>query len=776
MEDRRPMTVATQVMTVNSAYPVNRLPSAPSSNSLCRCPVFSDITKQAVPAVPRSKLTLPLALLCALVTSLCSLSASGAVLKIDTLSSRPDRVTGGDVLVRIAQDDDVPMRVALNGTDVTAAFQPAPDHARIGLVNGLRLGINTLLSGGVKLIVRNYPIAGPIVSGPHETPFVCTTQNFKLYSIFRGLAVASDETLGPALDADCSARTKVTYLYVAKGAAALTPLLNPAVLPADVATTTTVTGRTVPFVVRVETATIDRGIYQMTVLFDPTSDQPPSWRMPPRGWNRRLVAVQGFGCAGGWYFQGLTGGSMAQENPGNIDSSLYSLARLGEGYALYGNTLQNASQNCNAVLEGEVAMMGKEHFIKEFGVPDFTVSVGCSGGSYGSAQPADALPGLYDGILIACTFPDPLAIATSGLDGHLLTHYFAVKAPHAFTESQQVAISGYKGMSAFLDAANQAGRTDPVPGRVDIADYKSAVWRDSVPAPLRYDPDRNPKGARPTIYDHARNILGIDPATGFARRTFDNVGVQYGLEALDAGVITAAEFIDLNAAIGGYDQDTNYVAKRSVGDVSALRRAYQSGLELSGGGGLASIPVVDISGIYDEDAGYHYQWFHFALRARMTEANGDLRNYVMWRGDPVPFERAWRMFISWVDAIHADAVPGSARDKAIRDRPTDAVDGCWMSSMDFVAEPQSFSREGGASCSARFPSYGFPRLVAGGPLAADILKCRLKPIASKDYAGHLTGTDLERLRRVFPNGVCDWSKSGIGHAALVRWASFGPAS
>jgi hypothetical protein len=92
-----------------------------------------------------------------------------------------------------------------------------------------------------------------------------------------------------------------------------------------------------------------------------------------------------------------------------------------------------------------------------------------------------------------------------------------------------------------------------------------------------------------------------------------------------------------------------------------------------------------------------------------------------------------------------------------------------------VAEPQSFSHAGAATCNTRFPSYGFPRLVAGGPLAADVLKCRLKPIASQDYAGQLTATDLQRLRRVFPQGVCDWSRSGIGHAALVRWASFGPA-
>ena len=715
-----------------------------------------------------------LALVIAAAAMGAAFDASATVKSIVTLSSRPDRVSSGDVLVAVRQDDEVATPVTLNGADVTAAFHPGPGHTRIGLVEGLKLGPNVIAAGGARLAVRNYPIGGPITSGPHETPFVCTTGQFKLYAALGGSAVASDETLGPSQGPDCWAPTKVTYLYLPTGASALVPLPDSAHLPADVAATTTTTGQSVPFVVRVETAVIDRGIYQSTVLFDPTRDPPPSWRTPPRGWNRRLIAVQGAGCPGGWYFQGLAGGSSVRGG-GGMDASLYSVKRLGEGYALYGSTLQNASQNCNAVLEGEAAMMGKEHFIKAFGPPLYTVSVGCSGGSYGSAQPADALPGLYDGVLIACTFPDPLAIASSGLDAHLLAHYFAVTAPGASSEAQQVAISGYKGRRAFIDAANQAERIDPVPGRADDPGYKSAVWSDAVPAALRYDPKTNPRGARPTIFDHGRNVFGVDPATGFARRTFDNVGVQYGLAALNAGVITPAQFLDLNEGVGGYDQDASYVAARSVGDAGAVRRAYQSGLQLSGGGGLSSIPVFDISGIYNDDGGYHYQWFHFALRERMREANGDAKNHVMWRGSPVPFDKAWTTFIGWVEAVQADGSSQPPREKTIHARPAAAVDGCWTSPTDFVAEPQTFSREPATACNARFPSYGFPRLVAGGPLAADILKCQLRPLRPADYKASFTPAEWARLKRVFASGVCDWTKPGVGKTGVVPWASFGPA-
>lgn len=703
----------------------------------------------------------------------CGFGAAAAVRSITVLSSRPDLVSGGDALVRIAQTDDAATPVKLNGADVTAAFQPGAGHTRTGLVGGLRLGANTLTAGGASLRITDYPLAGPIISGPHQTPFVCTTDKFPIYSALNKPWVASDAVLGPALDKDCAAKTRITYLYLPKGAAMLAPLPDPSHLPADVAQTTTIDGRTVNFVVRMETATIDRGIYQSTILFDPTTDAPPSWRTPPRGWNGRLIAIQGAGCPGGWYFQGMTGGSSSR--PGMMDASLYSVQRLGEGYALFGNTLQNESQSCNPVLAGEAAMMGKEHFIKRFGVPAWTVSVGCSGGSYGGAQPADALPGLYDGVMIACTFPDPLAIANSGSDAHLLTHYFDGAGKGAFTPDQQLAVSGYKSAKAFLDAANQAGRNDPVPGRVDSPGYRSAAWSDAVPVALRYDPKTNPKGARPTVYDAARNVFGVDPATGFARRSFDNVGVQYGLAALNAGQITPRQFLDLNEAVGGYDQDANYVAARSAGDPGAIRRAYQSGLQLGGGGGLAAIPVFDLSGIYNDDGGYHYQWFHFALRERLVRSNGDAANHVMWRGDPAPFDKAWAAFVAWVDRVHADASAGPPHARTVRDKPAAAVDGCWTSPTDFVAEPQTFSREPKTVCNTRFPSYGAPRLMAGGPLAADVLKCRLKPVDPKDYAVALSADDLQRLRRIFPGGVCDWSKPGVGQTPVVTWASFGPA-
>ena len=699
---------------------------------------------------------------------------------IRTVSTRPDRVSGGEVLVELSGvQAGTAAAVSLNGQDISATFKPGSRPGTLlGLVSGLSIGKNTIATGprlgNLKLQVTNYPSSGPITSGPHVKPFICETHKFKLDdgSTFTAEAITNDPS--------CAAATKMTYLYMPAGGKALIPLVSPSSLPADVATTTSLTGATVKFVVRVETSVINRGIYQSAILHDPTTDPDPTPFTPPAGWNRRLIAVEGFGCTGGWYRQGDRIGNITTDG---MPFLLLQLARLREGYALFSNTLQHPSNNCNAVLAGETAMMSKEHFIETYGEPRLTVSAGASGGSYGSFQLADAFPGLFDGVLIARTFTDPMSVTLSGYDARLLLHYLATANP-GLTKEQIAEISGYKpsgpdGLLAMVDAARQSGRGDPVPGRTapGIAKYASASFNQSVPAALRYDPTTNLHGARGNVYDAAKNIYGVDPRTGFALRTFDNVGVQYGLAALNAGAITPQQFLDLNDVIGGLDQDANHVPRRSVGDRGAIQRAYQSGLQFTGGGGLRTIPVVNVTGLYDEDKGYHYLWFHFAVRDRMQRTNGHADNHVSWRGqtDMVPFDPTWQMFIDWVDATKHDQTPGSAREKVTRNKPKTAVDGCWKSPTEFLAEPATLSRTPDTACNALVPGWTFPRYVAGGPIAADILKCELRPLDRKAYKTSFTDDEYNRLRQLFPGGVCDWSKKGVGQADLVPWASFGPA-
>jgi hypothetical protein len=78
-----------------------------------------------------------------------------------------------------------------------------------------------------------------------------------------------------------------------------------------------------------------------------------------------------------------------------------------------------------------------------------------------------------------------------------------------------------------------------------------------------------------------------------------------------------------------------------------------------------------------------------------------------------------------------------------------------------------------ARCNAFFPYAGDARLVAGAPATDDVLKCVLKPVDSKDYAVAPSAEQLAQLRKAFPDGVCDYSKSGIGQTTkVVTWAVF----
>src|SRR5262249_28256644 len=159
----------------------------------------------------------------------------------------------------------------------------------VGLITGLPVGTSTIAADAARahgtLTVTNYPITGPVLSGPWLQPFICQTAVFTL---------PDGSKLGPPLDTNCSARTTVQYIYKPVDAPNAPrqwykPLPSTSSLPPDIAKTTTMTGETVNFIVRVETGTMNRGIYQNAVLHDPTVDPVVSPFTPPKGWNRRLV-------------------------------------------------------------------------------------------------------------------------------------------------------------------------------------------------------------------------------------------------------------------------------------------------------------------------------------------------------------------------------------------------------------------------------------------------------------------------------------------------------
>ena len=74
--------------------------------------------------------------------------------------------------------------------------------------------------------------------------------------------------------------------------------------------------------------------------------------------------------------------------------------------------------------------------------------------------------------------------------------------------------------------------------------------------------------------------------------------------------------------------------------------------------------------------------------------------------------------------------------------------------------------DGPGGYNAMYPNHSEPRIEAGAPIANDVLKCALKPVSAADYKATFSAAQLARLKAIFPAGVCDFSKPGVGQVAL----------
>jgi hypothetical protein len=345
---------------------------------------------------------------------------------VSTVSTRADMVTAGNVLVQIDVPRTVPVNdvgVSVDGRDVTEAFaaDPRADRRLLGLVEGLPLGESTIsvrTTGRghgrptAELTVVNHPITGPVFSGPHQQPFLCQTESFGL---------------GPALDDDCSAATTVEYVYRTTGGT-FEPFDPDAPPPADLAQATTTEGDTVDYIVRLETGTINRAVYQIAMLHQPSTPVPDPWTTTP-GWNNRLVYTFGGNCDAG-YRQGTSTG-------GVLDDGL-----LSPGFAVASASLNVFGNDCNDVISAETAMMVKEHFIEHFGPDRATIGFGCSGGSMQVHLIGQNYPGILDGIVPMCSYPDIMTIITPVQDCGLIVHAVE-QSTQAWTLEQLSAVTGF---------------------------------------------------------------------------------------------------------------------------------------------------------------------------------------------------------------------------------------------------------------------------------------------------------------------------------------------
>jgi hypothetical protein len=779
--------------------------------------------------------------------------------EITVLSSTPEQVSDGDALVQVT----VPRTVAIDAvsitvadTDVTGAFADDDgDRTLVGLVEGLVDGDNTLRveadrgrgrPRAAEVTLVNHPSGGPMFSGPQQQPFVCTTARgrFDGRPILDqplvdnqdqfGIPVAAEAPDGsypqdgrgyPTADAqivgwskDCASDTRFGYVYRSATDNRFHWLDDPAAPPADVATTTTMDGATVPFVVRWERGTLNRFVYSVAMLApvgeaDPTAPDDSLW-------NRRLV----------FSFQGGVG--IGHHQGTTSDGAMLPADLLGRGYGVMWSSGTRTSTHYNLQVGGETALMLKEHTVEAHGVPDYTVAVGGSGGAIQQYVYAQNHPGLIDAAIAQYSYPDMVTQTIHVGDCELLEHYFdatdrdnprwkdpevrqAVIGLNGTNHPQNMSqgeIDQWNGLYALYAAFGyQVMDRDPASPAPALMECKPG-WFGLAPLamnPTFTDVDdidklaQGTEGVEWTHWDDTRNIYGTGD-DGFARVPWDNAGVQYGLQALTSGVISPAEFIDLNAQVGGWKSSAEMVpegfpfngpltpenfdpwssrnmnlspdggatpAARTVGDVEAMNAAYTSGMEFQGD---IDIPVIDWRHYLEDELDMHNTQQSFAARQRMLNADGDASNQVVWFTDARPavgFDQtpmAFEVIDEWMANIAAHP-----HRSVSRNRPDRAVDSCFATDGTLIASGRRVwdgildqDRAPGA-CTQQFPVYSSSRRQAGGPYEGGVWKCELQSVRRAIRNGvygdwRPTADERAQLERVFPDGVCNYDRPDVG--------------
>nr|WP_255558354.1 DUF6351 family protein [Zhongshania aquimaris] len=685
------------------------------------------------------------------------------------MSNRPDMVSAGDVLVEVVLENAAAVEglvLTRNGSDVTSVLQATPDNPLrlVGVVDGLAVGDNTLSTNvGNDLTVVNHPSGGPVFTGPHIQPWECQDT---------------------AADEDCNQQVEYKWLYKSSNPlnGGLLPY-DPEAPPDDVAMTTTDTGETLPFIVRQEIGYQARDQYTIFTLQKVGEDWTPV--QPQSQWNGRLLVTHGGNCRGDHDTSSPKTDDYSGTIPGNplIDQSY--ITALSMGWSVLSTAQLNLGHNCNLSYQAESLMMAKERFIEQYGELRYTVGTGCSGGAITQNMIANAYPGLYQGLLTTCTYPDVMSTATQFADYHILLRYFKTNMNDPallardgtlFTVLQQNEVYGHlNGIvnASVADSALFAEAVDPASSCGGISDEE------------RFDQDTNPGGARCDVLTFMQNMIGqreqfpaedqlrdhwsqIEKDLGYAFSGFPlgNEGVQYGLIPLQQGLLTPDQFLKLNTNIGGLDPSLNVTAERLKPDYPALPNAYRTGI-LNTVVNMDTVPIINMTG---PDPGIAHDSVHgYWVRWRLEREFGNRDNFVHWGGltpligDLTYMSQSLIAMASWLDTIEADTSDAPLAQKIVTNKPASVQDQC--------------SGVPGQMCPDELMLvFGTPRTQAGADKYGDQVQCQLKPFSrADDYGlGNLVWqeADWQKLEQTFATGVCDWSKKPLAWQPTIPWLKY----
>jgi len=685
------------------------------------------------------------------------------------------------------------------------------------LVSILSLNLSALANGkpnqgqhGAKFWVGEVGPSGPIFSGKHQYPFICSTFENGLSqpvvdnqdgignAVFPELDGVPMVTANPiGYSRNCGIPTRVDYFYHSQTANKFLPIANPSSVPDDVERIT-IKNKTLNFVVRLERGTINRFIYSIAMLapFPEAYDNPKS--LNKTAWNGKLVyKFQGGEGLGHW--QGSF--SLSQGQALHYDS-------LKRGYAVAYSTGTRTSTHYNLVLAEETAVMLKRHFKAVYGKPKYTVGIGASGGAVQQYVIGQNNRRLLDAAIPQNAFPDMVTQTIHVGDCELLERYFDAEYRQDPLNSrwgdwlERGLIEGLAASDIAVHRDWSASPFAPFPGANECING----WRGAIQTTF------NPEWANPNYFSalglyryppevianikwtHWNDLGNIYPQhkNGVAYNTWDNVGVQYGLHALRNGDISTQEFLEINACVGGWkpsqemtlgdypwnpnadsgtldpwDQanmnlslacKTGQPAPRTEGNIKAMNIAYGSGHVFTG---KLKIPIIDIRWYLEPVLDKHRSQASFAARARMIKGQRHADNQIIWFAECSQLDRvnlavdceyepigyALDVIDQWMTNIK-----GSGRRAVIGNKPEVAVDTCFNGDGS-VLYAGSAAWDGilddnpPGPCTSAFPVYATSRIAAGESVRGDVFKCALKSVDDALSDGTFGNAHFDQLQR-----------------------------
>ncbi|WP_256841154.1 DUF6351 family protein [Ornithinimicrobium cryptoxanthini] len=586
----------------------------------------------------------------------------------------------------------------------------------VSLLGATALGLTMLASAPVAVGEEPLLAADP----PVQYPFACTAQDHRLDPV-----VDNQDGVGtPVLDAggsvigyskDCFAETKIWY-YAVDTAGELHIVRDHEEAPvADIAaampvgttlaTTTLMDGTTVPYLIRHERGVLNRFIYSISML---ATEDEVAQGGPEDGddtlWNGRLL-FQFQGGVGIGHTQGRYDerGPRARAVKGDPD-------RLGMGYAVMYSTGTITADHYNLLVGGRTAVMVKDHFVATHGEPDYTVGLGGSGGGIQQYVYAQNHPDLLDALVPQVPYPDMTTQTIHVGDCALLDRWMDLEAAdggHWADWEERKKLQGLNSIEGYLgdnaEALNGAKDLLQATLGVDLPRQTGSSeclegWLGLLPLAMNplYGSETNwgllgdqVDQIERTHWDDAREAYGTDPETGYARSTWDNVGVQYGLRSVASGNMTPEQFLEVNAEVGGWKdtpdmvhegvpfEDLNTVlgriaqsrglpapgvlqglatgaipitelfdpwslrnanlspdggvtpAPRTDGDLVAISNVYDSGLVFRGSL-PREIPIIDARPYLEHVLDMHNSHQSFAVRQRLLDGQGRHDGQVIW--------------------------------------------------------------------------------------------------------------------------------------------------